>query len=87
MTSRRKRLTKADQKKTNFNYESFRKKLELTKQERDKTYFEIAVETGICLSLIAQICSGKYKSEISMRYATILADWMNEDLCNYLTKK
>lgn len=70
--------------KNKFNYQSFSHNLNKYKKETKATYFEIANKTGIGQTLLFQIIKNKYKSDLSVNYACILAEWMEDNICNYL---
>jgi len=70
--------------KNKFNYSSFSYNLREYKKATNATYFEIANETGIGQTLLFQIIKNKYKSDLSINYACILANWMNDSICNYI---
>lgn len=66
-----------------FDYKLFSKKLKDHKMKTNQTYMEISMSTGIGMSLIVQIISGKYQCDLSLNYASTLAEWMNDNICNY----
>lgn len=70
--------------KKGFNYESFSFNLREYKKETKSTYFDIANKTGLGQTLLFQIINNKYKSDLSINYACILANWMNDSICNYI---
>lgn len=75
-----------EKKKIKFDYSAFSYNLREYKKATKSTYFEIAIETGIGQTLLFQIIQNKYRSDLSINYACILADWMNDNICNYLKK-
>lgn len=70
--------------KNRFDYKSFSKNLRKYKEKNQFTYIDISLSTGIGMSLIVQIINDNYKSDLSMKYACKLAEWMSDDICNYL---
>ena len=76
-----------DLKNSKFKYKDFSSKLKQHKEKTHSTYFSISNETGIGMTLLFQIMNGKYKSDLSMNYACVLAEWMNDNICNYLKEK
>jgi hypothetical protein len=70
--------------KNKFDYKLFSRKLKEHKNETKQSYMEISIHTGIGMSLIVQIMNARYNSDLSINYASVLCEWMNDNLCNYL---
>ena len=68
MISKPKKISIKEQ-KNKFDYKSFSKNLKKYKDSSQSTYMDIALQTGIGMSLIVQIVNDKYKSDLSMKYA------------------
>ena len=85
-TSKQKKSTSAE-KKSKFDYKKFAENLIAYKNKKGFSYVDIAHETGISLSVIALICAKKYNSDLTLNKAQTLANWMQDDICNYIKLK
>lgn len=82
--SNQKKNTMKEKIKNKFDYKTFSHNLLEYKKASNSTYFEISNKTGIGQTLLFQIIKGKYKHDLSMNYACTLAEWMKDNLCNYI---
>ena len=82
--SKKRKIIKRGIDRSNFDYDAFSKKLIAIKANNNLTFFNMSLETGVCMTTLTQLISGKYKSDLTLGYAITLAKWMNEDICNYI---